>query len=69
MLHFMSFHVAFHVALHTFHTHRAFHALHHIARHFMYHFMSFYHENLLHTHTWHLGLKREEIGSKCQALQ
>ena len=80
MLHFASFHVIFstfhcthhthrthvtHVAHFAFHEQRAFHALHHISRHFMYHFMLFHHGNLFHTHSYHLGLKREEIGSKC----
>ena len=84
MLHFTSFHITFYtfycthymhrtyityVTHFAFHAHRAFHALHRISRHFMYHFMSFYHENSFHNHSCHLGLKREEIGSKCQALQ
>ena len=84
MLYFTSFHVAFntfhcthcmhhthitHVTHFAFHEQRGFQALHHIARHFMYHFMSFYHENSQHTHSWHLELKREEIGSKHHTLQ
>ena len=84
MLHFASFHVIFHIFYCTYHTHRthlthvaqfafreqrAFHALHHTSRHFMCHFMSFHHENSLHSHSHHLALKREERGSKCQALQ
>ena len=84
MLYFTSFYVIFHtfhcthymhcthithVAHFTLHAHRTFHALHHISRHFMYYFMSFHHENSLHSHSCHLALKREERGSKCQALQ
>ena len=84
MLHFTSFHVAFHTFHRTHHTHhthvthiahfafheqRAFHALHHISRHFMYHFMSFSHEISYHTHSYHLGVKRVEIGSKRHTLQ
>ena len=84
MLHFTSFHIAFHIFHYThcthcmhithvahfaFHAHRTFHALPYIARHFMYHFMSFYHENLFHSYSYYLGLKREEIWSKCHTLQ
>ena len=84
MLYFTSFHVAYHtfhcthrmhhthithVAHFAFHAHRAFHALHHIAYHFMYHFMSFCHENSYHTHSYHLGEKREENRSKRHTLQ
>ena len=84
MLHFTSFYVTLHTFHCTHHTHRthithvahfafreqhAFHVLHRILRHFMYHFMSFYHENSYHTHSHHLEVKREEIGSKRHTLQ
>ena len=60
---------------HAYHTcrvfreQRAFHALHHTSRHFMYHFMSFCHENSYYTHSYHLGVKREENRSKHHTLQ
>ena len=84
MLHFISFYIAFHTFHCTYHTHcthithvahfifreqRAFHALHHTSRHFMCHFISFCHENSYHTHSYHLGVKRVENGSKRHTLQ
>ena len=84
MLHFTSFHVIFHIFHYTYHTHRthlthvaqfafheqrAFHALHHTSRHFMYHFISFSHEISYHTHSYHLGVKRVESGSKRHILK
>ena len=81
MLYFASFHVIFHTFYHTHRTHvthvahyafreqRAFHALHHTSRHFMYHFILFSHEISYHTHSYHLGVKRVEIGSKQHTLQ
>ena len=84
MSHFTSFHVIFHtfhctyhmhrthvthVALHTFREQRAFHTLHHTSRHFMCHFISFSHEISYHTHSYHLGVKRVESGSKWHTLQ
>ena len=83
MLHFASFHVIFHTFHRTYHMHlthvthvaqfafreqRAFHALHHTSCHFMCHFISFSHENLYHTHSYHLGVKRVENGSKRHTL-
>ena len=84
MLHFASFHVIFYTFHYTHHTHcthvthvahfafreqRAFHALHHTSRHFMCHFISFSHKISYHTHSYHLGMKRVEIGSKRHTLQ
>ena len=84
MSHFTSFHVIFHTFHCTHHTHcthithvahyvfreqRAFHALHHTSRHFMCHFISFCHEISYHTHSYHLGVKRVESGSKRHTLQ
>ena len=84
MLHFASFYVifnTFHCTHHTYRTHvthvahyafreqRAFHALQHTSRHFMCHFISFSHEISYHTHSYHLGVKRVEIGSKWHTLQ
>ena len=80
MSHFTSFHVIFHTFHCTYHTHRthithvahyafreqrAFHALHHTSRHFI----SFFHEISYHTHSYHLGVKRVENGSKRHTLQ
>ena len=63
-----------HILLYALHASYTYHACHafcisctsrisciapHITRHFMYHFMSFYHENLFHTHSCHLGLKKK----------
>ena len=84
MWHFASFHVIFHTFHCTHHTHRthimhvahfafceqrAFHALQYTSRHFMYHFISFYHKISYHTHSYHLGVKRVENGSKRHTLQ
>ena len=84
MLYFTSFHVIFHTFHCTYHTHRthithvahyafceqrAFYALQHTSRHFMCHFISFFHEISYHTHSYHLGMKRVEIGSKRHTLQ
>ena len=84
MSYFTSFHVIFHTFHCTHHTHRthvthvahyafreqrAFHALQHTSRHFMCHFISFFHEISYHTHSYHLGIKRVEIGSKRHTLQ
>ena len=58
-----------HVAHYAFREQRAFHTLHHTSRHFMCHFISFSHEISYHTHSYHLGMKRVEIGSKRHTLQ
>ena len=84
MSHFTLFHVIFHTFHCTYHIHcthvthvahyifreqRAFYALHHTSRHFMCHFISFCHEISYHTHSYHLGMKRVESGSKRHTLQ
>ena len=84
MLHLTSFHVTFHtfhcthyihrthvmhIAHFAFHEQRAFHTLHHTSRHFMCHFISFSHEISYYTHSYHLGVKREENRSKRHTLQ
>ena len=65
-LHRMTSHV---IVFFTFREQCAFHALHYTLRHFMYHFMSFSHEISYHTHSYHLGVKRVENGSKRHTLQ